>query len=205
MNYYSYIERIAVNIGSDVLEFGNDIDDWLLNGQKPGDKASLAGYEVKKFKRARALSIRLDNRSKSKIDLFRRKTGMPYVMIDGGHDDSMFKGSLGLIGDFATGKMMGRDGTTEFTDGEKFALEWQVRTNFEPMMFQTARAPQFPQLCIPPKKMLGGRLGDSHMKKKAEKICEAWKEDKEDCIFDVMATRDLSGATEAPVHHTATH
>ena len=29
----------------------------------------------------------------------------------------------------------------------------------------------------------------------AEKACEGWKEDKEDCIFDVMATRDI-GASE---------
>ena len=204
VGYYSYIERIAVNIGSDVLEFDNHLDNYLLNGKKAGEKPRLAGYEIRHFKKAKAISVRLNDRTKSKIDLFHRRNGMPYVVVDGGHDKDLFQGGLGLIGDWENGSMVARDGKTEVTDATEFALEWQVRDT-EPMLFQNIRAPQFPQVCTPPKKRMGGRLGDSHMKEKAEKVCEAWKEDKDDCIFDVMATRDLGGAKEDPVHHTATH
>jgi hypothetical protein len=206
IKYYSYIERIAVQIGSDVMEFANDLEQWTLNGTAAPREGQphLGGYKVQTFQKAHALSIRLNDKTLSKIDLFRRRNGMPYVVVDGGHDQQMFEGSLGLIGDWETGRMLARDGQTELTDATAFALEWQVRDT-EPMLFATARFPQFPQVCTPPQKRLGGRLGDSHMLKKAEHVCQAWKEDKEDCIFDVMATRDTRNAEEAPVHHTATH
>ena len=97
---------------------------------------------------------------------------------------------------------MARDGETELNDEDAtaFALEWQVRDT-EPMLFQAARFPQFPNTCTPPKKMLGGRLGSKRMHKEAEKACAHWKHDMEDCIFDVMATRDVLVAEEGHIVH----
>jgi hypothetical protein len=83
-------------------------------------------------------------------------------------------------------------------DATAFALEWQVRDT-EPMLFQDARFPQFPTTCTPPKKIMGGRLGKSHMEKAAEEACAHWKEDKEDCIFDVIATRNILVANDGEV------
>lgn len=95
------------------------------------------------------------------------------------------------MGDYDSGLMIGRDGVTNMADdAEPCALEWQVRDT-EEMLFQTTRAPQYPAVCLPPKKILGKRLGDSHMLKAAEESCAAWKENKDDCIFDVMATRSI--------------
>jgi hypothetical protein len=208
VKYFSYIERIAVMIGKDILEFGNDAENFLINGavveaNTKHHKTRLGGFIVRRD--PRALSIRIHDEglasrlehSVAKIDLHTRKNGFPAIVVDGGNTD-VFQGSLGLIGEWATGKRMARDGVTELydpVDATEFALEWQVRDD-EPMLFNNSRYPQYPQQCIPPQKMMGNRLGMSHMKKTAEEVCAHWKEDVEDCIFDVIATRDVLIASE---------
>jgi len=83
-------------------------------------------------------------------------------------------------------------------DATAFALEWQVRDT-DPQLFTEARFPQYPTQCTPPKKMMGNRLGLSHMKEEAEKACAHWQDDMDDCIFDVIATRDVLVAAEGSV------
>merc|ERR1712194_11323 len=83
-------------------------------------------------------------------------------------------------------------------DATAFALEWQVR-NTEPMLFKEARFPQCPSACTPPKKMMKVRLGMSEAKREAEKACANWGEDKEECVFDVIATRDVMIAGEGRI------
>jgi hypothetical protein len=207
VSYFSFIETVAVQIGDDVLEFNNDVSKFLVNGQEVKAPAIMVGarkvvttfgngkFEVKRF--MRAISIRLHDKSLSKIDLLQRQNGFPAVVLDGA-DTDIFQGSLGLLGDFSTGKKIARDGVTEIQDATEFALEWQVRDT-EPLLFSSARYPQYPTVCVPPKKMMGNRLGMSHMKEVAEKVCSGWKEDKEDCIFDVIATRDVLTAREGSV------
>jgi hypothetical protein len=169
------------------LEFNNDVDNYLINGKKAEESGNIvAGFEVRRFGK-NALSVRLDEKTKAHIDFYHRKNGFPFVKFDG-KGTSLFEGSLGLLGDWSTGSMIGRDRSTEIKDAEEYALEWQVRDT-EPMLFSSARYPQFPTVCTAPEKLLGKRLGDSHMKEAAEKACAAWDEDKDDCIFDVMATR----------------
>ena len=202
VNYFSYIETIAIQIGKDVLEFNNDLENYLINGKKVEDASvgstqSLAGYDVRRFRSA--ISVRLDqskeNNSNAHIDLIGHKPGFPYIKVDGKGTD-IFVGALGMLGDYTTGNMVARDGATVAQDPTEYALEWQVR-DAEPMLFSSTRFPQFPTQCTPPKKMLGKRLGDSHMRAAAEKACASWKEDKEDCIFDVMATRNVNMATNS--------
>jgi len=190
--YMSYIERAALQIGSDILEFENDVENFLFNGEVNKDpNLTMGGFEVRRTKRA--ISVRLSSKPKAKIDFYEKKHGMPYFDIDGGTTE-LFEGSLGILGEWKTGKMIGRDGSTEIQDGETFGLEWQVR-DYEPVLFQSTRAPIYPAVCLPPKKMLGKRLGDSHMKAAAEKVCRVENPgDMANCIFDVMATRKLSSA-----------
>ena len=190
VKYFSYIEKVALQIGDDVLEFDNDVENFLINGVKAEanrqhHKTMLGGFIVRRDKKA--LSIRLHDEGRhdhhvAKIDLHTRKNGFPAVIVDGGNTD-IFRGSLGLLGDWVTGKRLARDGKTEMNDEDAtaFALEWQVRDH-EPMLFQEARAPQWPTVCTPPAKM-GNRLGMDRMKKEAEKACAHWKEDQEDCVF----------------------
>jgi hypothetical protein len=207
VQYFSYIEQIAVKMGDDILEFRNDVSDFLINyryvqSPKVYKDTRFAGFLVRRD--PKALSIRLDNDSKAKIDLIQRNNGFPAVVLDGGSDPEIFKGSLGLLGDWETGKRLARDGVTELNgeDATEFALEWQVQ-DADPRLLKHQRFPQWPQQCIPPKKMMGNRLGISHMKEQAEAVCANWKEDKEDCIFDVIATRDVLVASEGSVSSAA--
>ena len=39
------------------------------------------------------------------------------------------------------------------------------------------------------------------MKQEAEEACAHWKHDKEDCVFDVLATRDVLVAEEGHIVH----
>jgi len=204
VKYFSFIEKVAVQIGTDVLEFDNDVENFLINGVKVEKnrkyhKTHLGGYLVRRDKKA--ISIVLDKQGNAKIDLHTRKNGFPSVIVDGGTTD-IFKGSLGLLGDWATGKRFARDGKTELNghDGTAFALEWQV-SDKEPMLFADARFPQFPTSCTPPAKRDHNRLGFSSFEKEAEKACAHWKEDKDDCIFDVIATRDVLVAADGHLVH----
>jgi len=202
VKYFSFISNIAVMIGDDVLEFNNDVNNFKINGKKVEKQRKwvttyLSGFHVRRD--PKAISLRFDEVHKAKIDLIQRQNGFPAVVVDGGTSD-IFKGSLGLLGDWATGKRFARDGVTEMNDPDAtaFALEWQVRDT-EPMLFSEARFPQYPTTCTPPAKQLTNRLGMSKFKKEAEEACAHWKEDKEDCIFDVIATRDISVATEGSI------
>lgn len=209
VKYFSYIEKVALQIGDETLEFTNDVENFMINGEpvphkKKHHETKLGGFVVRRD--PKAISVRIadgtgphQRSGAAKIDFISRKNGFPAVIVDGGASD-VFKGSLGLLGEWATGQTLARDGKTvipvskhEATD---FALEWQVRDN-EPMLFQEARFPQFPTTCTPPDKMpQENRLGAARAKKEAEEACAHWMEDKEDCIFDVMATRDVLVAEE---------
>ena len=202
VKYFSYISTIAVKIGDDVLEFNNDVNNFLINGKRVEEQKRwvttyLSGFHVRRD--PKAISLRFDDVHKAKIDLIQRKNGFPAVVVDGGTSE-IFKGSLGLLGDWETGKRLARDGVTEMNDPDAtaFALEWQVRDT-EPMLFSAARFPQYPTTCTPPEKQLTNRLGMSRAKEEAEGACAHWKQDKEDCIFDVIATRDISVATEGSI------
>jgi hypothetical protein len=211
VKYFSYIEKVAVRIGADVLEFDNDVENFYINGELVGarikhHKDMLGGFWIRRD--PKALSIRLLDLGRhhhnpgevAKIDLHTRKNGFPAVIVDGGNTN-IFKGSLGLLGDWSTGKRLARDGETEMNDPDAtaFALEWQVRDT-EPMLFKEARFPQYPTTCTPPAKM-DNRVGMASMRKEAEKACAHWKEDVEDCIFDVIATRDVLVAEEGHIVH----
>jgi len=214
VKYFSFIEKAAVQIGGDILEFSNDLEGFLINGakleaNKKHHKTLLGGFVVRRDQKA--LSIRLGKEARktghiAKIDLHTRKNGFPAIIIDAGSTD-IFKGSLGLLGEWGTGRMLARDGKTEFTevdvmDAEDFALEWQVRDT-EPMLFQESRFPQFPVTCAPAKKIPKTRLGYSKQVEEAQAACSHWKEDKEDCLFDVLATRDVDVALEGHLVHVA--
>lgn len=219
VKYFSFIEKVALQIGKDILEFDNDAENFLING-KPVEanrlhhKTMLSGYIVRRDKKA--ISVRLQDGGTSfdrqsgniaKIDFHTRKNGFPAVIVDAGHSD-LFEGSLGLLGEWGSGRKLARDGKTEYKgisgpedDASEFALEWQVRPN-EPRLFQDKfRMPQFPLKCFPPTARRGGGLGASLFKQEAEEACAHWKQDMDECIFDVMATRDVLVAEEGHIVH----
>ena len=149
VKYFSYIEKVAIQIGEEVLEFDNDVENFYINGRHVGEnkqhqKTMLAGFVVRRDKKA--ISIRLQDEGTkearragrvAKIDLHTRKNGFPAVIVDAGKTE-IFKGSLGLLGEFGTGRTLARDGETEIEidaiNAEAFALEWQVRDT-DPRLF----------------------------------------------------------------------
>merc|ERR1712176_873265 len=190
-------------VGEDTLVFNNDVENFTINGKAVGEqkahhKTWLGGFHVRRDKKA--ISIRFTTRKQTgpKIDLVARKIGFPAVVVQGGDQPEVFRGSFGLLGDWATGKKMARDGKMEHEDATAFALEWQVRDT-EPMLFNEARFPQYPKQCIPPAKMMGNRLGMKAAEEVAKKACAHWKSDIEDCIFDVIATRNIEVAAEGSI------
>lgn len=212
VDYFSYIERIAVQIGEDVLEFANDAENFLLNGSpaepiRKYHKTMLGGFIVRRNKKS--LSIRLTDphdgsyhsQKIAKIDLKVRHNGFSGIDVTAGEnvESKIFEGALGLLGEWPLGRPLARDGKTAIKldrhNATDFALEWQVRDT-EPMLFKEARFPQYPQTCTPPAKMMTNRLGMSAAKAKAEEVCASWGPDKDDCIFDVIATRDIGIAQE---------
>jgi hypothetical protein len=204
--YWSFISNIAVKIGDNVLEFNNDVNNFKINGERVEEKKKyvytyLSGFHVRRD--PKAISIRFDSGIKAKIDLIQRKNGFPAVVVDGASTE-IFKGSLGMLGDWETGKRLARDGVTEMNDEDAtaFALEWQVRDT-EPLLFSEARYPQYPTICTPPSKSSTNRLGMSSFQKEAEEACAHWTHDKEDCIFDVIATRDITVAAEGNIVGTS--
>ena len=194
--YHSSVERAALRIGQDVVEISNQ-GDFVVNGE-PGEAGSthqIGGfklYHILQQDKPSVLQLRLGEHEWIN---FEARHDMLFLAIVGG---DAFQGSLGMMGDHETGRMLGRDGETEFVDADEFAQEWQVR---ETTLFQLAREPQFPAQCLPagerPK-----RLGESIVHAAAEAACVLWgAATKADCIFDVVATRNMNVAKNHDVHH----
>ena len=110
-----------------------------------------------------------------------------------------FADSVGLMGDWKNGTRLARDGVTVMEDDNAFGQEWQCRDT-DPKLFMTDRAPQYPAACeIPSGKDTSRRLLDGAVSTKdAEKACAHLKEKDgyEQCVYDVVATQDVSLAVD---------
>ena len=56
IKYYYFIETISLQIRSDTLEFNNNIDNFLINGEKAAETSNeISGFKVKRY--SSALSV----------------------------------------------------------------------------------------------------------------------------------------------------
>ena len=197
-HYFSFITSAAIRIGEDILEITDDDEDvYFLNGEANVDlPAKLSGYKIThKYdnKRQQTFHIVLGGHENLVVRVLK-----DFVSVTIKHGESQdFEDAVGLMGAYTTGHKLGRDGETIFEDIDAFGQEWQVLES-EPKLFQTVRAPQHPVQCIPapPKTEMRRRLGEEDIDRAAaEKVCAgASEEDREFCIFDVMATNDVDMA-----------
>jgi hypothetical protein len=72
----------------------------------------------------------------------------------------------------------------------------RLPTNEEPMLFRTARHPQYPQKCVMPDPAAVGqrRLGETVARRAAEAACARFAGAGaifENCVYDVMAVGDV--------------
>ena len=133
--------------------------------------------------------------SGSRIDILTVQDLVTVKIVNTTHDD--FGTSMGLMGEYGSGRLVGRDGRTDYNlDYNGFGQEWQVRQD-EVKLFDTPREPQHPNVCqIPTPRASSGRrrLGESMARSAAEKACAHWGDAMKLCVFDVMATGDLDVA-----------
>lgn len=196
-DWYSYVETAAIKIGNDVLEVSS-FGDYFLNGVEGAKMPnSLSGFRVTQAvpeANIHTMEIAIAGNETISVRSFK---DMVSVKIHEAHS-GRFVGSGGMMGDFLTGDVYSRDGGTMLVDPVAIAREWQV-VDDEPMLFQTAQAPQFPETCMMPKKtQSSGRLGKSVALKAAEKACADWSDEtKKLCVEDVMRTGDLELARAA--------
>lgn len=191
---YSYIESAVVKIGEETLEvasFGEYYLNGVSNADLPNEISAFAVTHSHPSKNIHIFEIAVAGPEKIVLTTFK---DMVSVKIENA-DTKRFHGSVGMMGEFETGKMLSRNGTTVLTDPNAFASEWQVRST-EPMLFQAISAPQHPDACVLPdavKKQGRRRLGEASISKEAaEHACAHWEEEtRNQCIHDVMATGDL--------------
>jgi len=196
--YHSSVERAVIKIDNDVVEVTNQ-GEFFVNGEPgiEGSSAEIGGYPLHHILQGDKPSVLQVKISDYEWINFEARHDMLFTSVVGG--DS-FKGSLGMMGDHATGKMIGRDGETEIEDPNEFALEWQVRGQ---SFFQAAREPIYPAQCLPAGEK-PPRLGESIVRAAAEAACSLWgAATKEDCIFDVVAMRSMEVAKHHDVHENA--
>lgn len=189
---YSFIETAALQIGEDTLEVAG-WGTYFLNGVSAADMPALVGGYLVSYTQSsekdHSFVIQLDGDHDVKLSTFKDWVN---VEVSG---KRLFKESLGLMGNFS-GTRVARDGETILDDPIAFGQEWQVLQT-EQKLFQVTRDPQHPQSCDMPEETVvddSRRLGSSLARSAAEEACAHREEDKEECIFDVMATGDIEMA-----------
>ena len=204
--YYSYIEGLALGIGDTVLEIEQDgfyVDGDLYSFDALPLKfgTSEDGMYVLEMTGHKKDSKNLALKTSSGNDIISFKVYKHFLQYTlGGRTD--LSDAVGLLGQFSTGNMYGRDGQT-FENFKEYAFEWQVRPDLDPSLFHEPREPQLPhELCRLPTAARPGRrqlrAANEGLYEQAEKACAAVVNNDHDhqlCVEDIMMTGDL-GLTE---------
>lgn len=210
VRYWSYIKSVAIRIGTDILEIeGNGghaegLRYWI-NMEFMGAVKTVGGFPVifkskKRDKLKETILIDFDSKypgTQIEIQVWKEfvKVNFPNPTAEA------FGNTVGILGDFHTGKTVGRDGVTVFDDYLLLGEEWQVLPA-DNMLFHSTEEPQFPRKCIEPEESNGmrrRRLGEMTVtEEEAEKACAHLKDkiDQKDCLYDVLALQslDMAGA-----------
>jgi hypothetical protein len=202
---WSYISSAAVSIGEDILQIvgGAESNKYFLNGNEQdadsnnsdGGLEIFAGYKLKYHRSSdKSVGYEVVLGNKQSI-LF--KTWNELVSVEMRHPNKGdFGGSLGLLGSYPSGVKLARDNETIISDSNMFGQEWQV-IDTEPKLFNGSEGPQFPEKCqIPDAIDMRRRLASSGVTiETANTACAlVAEEDKELCIFDVLATDSIETA-----------
>jgi hypothetical protein len=197
---WSYIDVAVVKIGKDVLEYkgGDDEHYWINNVAHDGTPTNKIGDFNLDYKRTsstqREMSVDIGHGHRVEIKSYKTMVGV--TIIGGNRED--FEKSVGLTGEYGTGRKLGRDGR-EIANSIEFGQEWQVRPE-DGLFFRTVEGPQFPlEQCKMPSSFQASerhrRLGESTANlHAAEKACAHKSSDPDEfdkCIFDVLLTEDL--------------
>jgi hypothetical protein len=204
MKQFSFVSTAAIRIGSETFEVAGhkDGDAYWLNGKEgPADGSLEEGASISGF----AITFRqVHSRQREYVVHISEEehivflTWRDFVRVEiKGATKTNFHGSFGLMGSFDHyGVKMGRDEVTVYEDDNKFGMEWQVLAS-DSKLFHNEEGPQHPMLCqIPSQTKLRRRLAESTISQhEAEVACSRVRpEDRDLCVFDVMATNDVDVA-----------
>lgn len=206
---WSYIASTAIRIGEDILEVqGGEADSqhYWVNGVYQSKLTKVGGFPVshrKPYEMGHSYTIDLEGQD-GQIEVRTWKEFIQVKFED--PTERLYGKTVGLLGDFNTGKKFARDGITVIEDPVEFGQEWQVRAE-EPVLFHEVAGPQMPhQKCVMPwelnaqKEQLRGRrrLSETRVTEAMAQIaCEhagVEEEDFDACVFDVLATDDVETA-----------
>jgi len=203
VRFWSYIQSVAIRIGNDVLEIHGSADPndeeayYWKNFEYQGSLEELGGFPVTQ-------SLPVTFKRTFKIDLSSKYAGQyilvqmykEFIKVEFHGGASAFGRTVGLLGDYKTGKTLARDGTTQLDDFVELGNEWQVLPS-DGRLFHEMEEPQFPQKCIQPEDPNGERrrrLSESNIGiEEAEAACSALKDELtiKECVYDILATQDL--------------
>ncbi|CAB9505448.1 expressed unknown protein [Seminavis robusta] len=217
-DFWSSVESAAIRIGDASLEIKADpsSDNWLwINGEaapkqvgKNMLRADLGGFMVRYKEHGpnvREALVYLVTGKDSHKEFIVFKTFKSFVKIDvDWKDSSNYENSLGLLGSHdQNGKRLARDGKTFIQDYIEFGQEWQVLGS-EPKLFHSYEGAVVGRKCVMPpafkaaQKLRKRRLAESSLTEAdADKACKhlADAEEIKSCVYDVLATQDLSMAS----------
>ena len=190
--HFSYIASAAIRIGDEILEVSGH--DYYLNGIANVELPNtIAGYTIHHkvvSDISQTYDIKLENGQHIYV-----KTWKDFVLvkIENGKFDS-FHDSVGLMGSYVTGHKVSRDGQRIIEDDNEFGQEWQVQPE-EPKLFQSLEAATL-QCTLPVQNVQRRRLGEHTVSEEAAaKACaHVGVDDREFCIYDVIATNDVTMA-----------
>jgi len=204
VRFWSYIKSVAIRIGNDILEIegSGDIHDprnhYWINFEYQADIDKIGGFPIKHEKFTvnwkRSWTIDLGPKYENQSIVIEIYKEFIRVRFNGGSDS--FGTSVGLMGDYYSGKTLARDGHTVLNDFTELGHEWQVMPS-EPKLFHELSHPQFPKKCLEPEDPHGERhrrLEESSITiEQAEEACESLEDplSRKDCVYDILATQDI--------------
>jgi len=208
VRFWSYIKNAAIRIGDDILEVqgSTDADDqteaiYWYNLEYQGKMSHVGGFPItvdisnaKSHKR----TFEIDLSSKYPGEKIVISTFYEFVRVDFVNASAKaFGKTIGMLGDYNTGKTLARDGETIMDDFYELGNEWQVLPA-EYMLFHSVSDPQFPKRCILPEDPRGNRhrrLGEESISSEEAKAACAKRLndplDVKDCVYDILATQNL--------------
>jgi hypothetical protein len=216
-DFWSSVESSAIQLGDDVMEIqaNPESDEWLwVNGEaisvgiETGKwyESEIAGF-VLRYKESSASVREASIYFKGHVERILFKTFKSFVRVDVDWESAPenYMGSVGLLGSFdLNGLRVGRDGATPVMDTNAFGQEWQVG-EADPTLFHSYEGAVVDRKCVMPPAYtpekaakIKRRLRASNMTEDdAAKACDHLQDPEEikACIFDVIATQDLSMAS----------
>jgi len=206
---WSSFSGVAIKMGDDVLEVhGSNFP--LINGiaypvppQEYGSEflfpTAMAGFSITVQQlgpNSRRHIIHMGNGERVFINNFKELVDFE---VEGPRPEE-FMGSSGLLGSYAFGGMLARDGKTVIKDEDALGQEWQVNDSDVKVFTVFDDGPQYPAKCNMPPTLTPEQRHLRAMNKKvseddAKKACATAKPNRmESCIADVFGADNLEFA-----------